>query len=74
MAFSQNISFGKKMVDTLTSPYFWGRGYTNDGMKKAADFLSNEFKSYGLEPVGKNYLQQFSYPVNTFPGKMAAVI
>ncbi len=74
MAFSQNISFGKKMVDTLTSPYFWGRGYTNDGMKKAADFLSNEFKSYGLEPVGKNYLQQFSYPVNTFPGKMEVTV
>ncbi len=70
-AASQNISFGRKMVDTLTSPYFWGRGYTNDGMKKAGEFLSNEFKNYGLEPMtGKNYLQQFSYPVNTFPGKM----
>jgi len=57
-------------VDTLTSPYFWGRGYTNDGMKKAADFLANEFKIYGLEPMAKNYLQPFSYPVNTFPGKM----
>ena len=71
VAFSQNISFGKKLVDTLTSPYFWGRGYTNDGMKKAADFLSNEFKNYGLEPINsKNYFQSFSYPVNTFPGKM----
>jgi aminopeptidase YwaD len=69
-AFAQNISFGKKIVDTLTAPYFWGRGYTNDGMQKAAEFISNEFKSYGLQPIGKNYLQQFSYPVNTFPGKM----
>jgi aminopeptidase YwaD len=67
---SQNLSFGRKMVDTLTSAYFWGRGYTNDGMKKAAGFISNEFKSYGLQPIGKKYLQQFSYPVNTFPGKM----
>jgi aminopeptidase YwaD len=67
---AQSVSFGKKIVDTLTSPYFWGRGYTNDGMKKAAEFISSEFKSYGLQPVGKNYLQQFSYPVNTFPGKM----
>ena len=69
-AFSQDIAFGRKIVDTLTSPYFWGRGYTNDGMKKAADFLANEFKTYGLEPMTKNYLQPFSYPVNTFPGKM----
>ncbi len=74
-AFSQDIAFGRKMVDTLTSPYFWGRGYTNDGMKKAADFLAGEFKTYGLEPMnGKNYLQPFSYPVNTFPGKMELTV
>ena len=36
---AQDLAFGRKMVDTLTSSYFWGRGYTNDGMKKAADFL-----------------------------------
>lgn len=67
----QDLAFGRKMVDTLTSPYFWGRGYTNDGMSKAADFLSSQFKSYGLEPLdGRSFLQHFSYPVNIFPGKM----
>ncbi len=72
---AQQQPFGKKMVDTLTSPYFWGRGYTNDGMKKAADFLAVEFKTYGLQPLGgKNYLQSFSYPVNTFPGKMEVTV
>ena len=70
-AFAQDLSFGRKMVDTLTSTYFWGRGYTNDGMKKAGDFLANEFKTYGLAPMdGKSFMQPFSYPVNTFPGKM----
>ena len=68
---AQDIAFGKKMVDTLTSPTFWGRGYTNDGMKKAADFLAAQFQSYGLKPMnGKNFFQEFSYSVNTFPGKM----
>ena len=72
---AQDLAFGRKMVDTLTSPYFWGRGYTNDGMKKAADFLAREFKAYGLEPMsGKNYFQNFSYPVNTFPGKMEVTV
>lgn len=72
---AQDIAFGKKMVDTLTSAYFWGRGYTNDGMKKAADFLSAEFKAYGLQPMeGNNFLQPFSYPVNTFPGKLFVTI
>jgi aminopeptidase YwaD len=68
---AQQLAFGKSIVDTLTNPYFWGRGYTNDGMKKAADFLSDKFKSYGLGAMdGKNYQQGFTYPVNTFPGKM----
>jgi aminopeptidase YwaD len=68
---AQDHAFGKKMLDTLTSAHFWGRGYTNDGMKKAADFLAAEFKSYGLQPLeGKSFLQPFSYPVNSFPGKM----
>jgi hypothetical protein len=74
-SFSQDIAFGKKMVDTLTSPTFWGRGYTKDGMKKAADFLSAQFQFYGLKPMsGNNFLQPFSYPANTFPGNMEVTI
>lgn len=74
-SFSQDLSFGKRMVDTLTSPYFWGRGYTNNGMQKAGDFLSAAFQSYGLVPMsGKNFLQSFSYPVNTFPDEMEVSI
>ena len=68
---AQDAVFAHKMVDTLTSPTFWGRGYTNNGMAKAADFISHQFASYGLTPVsGKSYYQPFGYPVNTFPGRM----
>ena len=68
---AQDISYNHKIVDTLTSPYFWGRGYTKDGMKKAANFLSAEFKNAGLQPLDKkDFLQKFSFPANTFPGKM----
>jgi len=74
-ASGQNQTFGRKMVDTLASPYFWGRGYTNDGMKKAAEYLASQFKSYGLQPMdGQSYLQEFIYPVNTFPGKMEVAV
>ncbi len=74
-SFSQSLSFSRKMVDTLTAPAFWGRGYTKDGMKKAADFLAAQFQSYGLAPMdGKAFLQPFSYPANTFPGKMQLTI
>jgi aminopeptidase YwaD len=68
---AQDISYNHKIVDTLTSPTFWGRGYTNDGMKKAAEYLSAEFKTLGLKPFGKkDYLQKFTYSANTFPTNM----
>ncbi|HWD86609.1 MAG TPA: M28 family peptidase [Mucilaginibacter sp.] len=71
VASAQDSVFARRVVDTLTSSYFWGRGYTNDGMGKAANFISTQFKSYGLEPLnGKDYLQPFTFNVNTFPGAM----
>ncbi len=71
LAFAQDSVFARKVVDTLTSRYFWGRGYTNDGMGKAAHFITGQFKSFGLQPMtGSNFVQEFSFPVNTFPGKM----
>lgn len=72
---AQDTVFARKMVDTLSSKYFWGRGYTNNGMHKANAFLTAQFESYGLKPMdGKDFIQKFSYPVNTFPGKMEVSI
>ncbi|MGZ3999203.1 MAG: M28 family metallopeptidase [Mucilaginibacter sp.] len=70
-ASAQDSLFARHLVDTLTSSYFWGRGYTHDGMGKTAVFISGQFKSYGLQPLnGKDFLQPFSFNVNTFPGAM----
>lgn len=72
---AQDMAYAKKIVDTLTSSYFWGRGYTNDGMKKAAEFIAAEMKAAGVAPLnGNSYFQNFSYPVNTFPGRMEVSI
>jgi len=74
-ASAQDMAFARKMVDTLTSAHFWGRGYTNDGLAKATGFLVAQFKSYGLTPMnGKAFTQDFTYPVNTFPGKVEVAI
>ena len=68
--YGQDISKARQLISTLSGEKFWGRGYTHNGMSKAAHFLESEFKSYGLAPLnGKSFLQEFSYPVNTFPGK-----
>src|SRR5476651_710361 len=72
---AQDSVFARKMVDTLTSPYFWGRGYTKDGNARAARFLTQQFKNYGLTPMdGKSFMQPFTYNINTYPGKMEAAI
>ena len=69
------LAISRSYVDTLTSPYFWGRGYTKDGMGKAAVFLQNEFRSIGLTSFEQsNYLQNFTYPVNIFPKEMEVKI
>jgi len=72
---AQDSTFARKMVDTLSSPYFWGRGYTKDGMHKATDFLAGQLKSFGVAPMdGQSYFQPFSYSINTFPGKMEVAV
>lgn len=71
IAFSQDIKLTRTILDTLTSKTMWGRGYTNNGLGKAADYISAQFKAYGLSPMdGKTFKQDFSFPVNTFPGSM----
>lgn len=67
----QDLKMARRVIDTLTSSEMWGRGYTKDGMAKAASFISSSFAAYGLVPMdGKDFKQVFSYPANTFPGEM----
>lgn len=73
--FAQDLKYARKTLNTLTSKGFWGRGYTKNGMAKAADFIQSEFKSFGLQPMnGESFKQDFLFSVNTFPGKMELTI
>ncbi len=70
-SFAQDMQYGRQIVNKLSSARFWGRGYTKEGMQKATNFLLKEFRKAGIKPIkGDSYLQSFSYPVNSFPGKM----
>lgn len=69
-SFSQK-ELAKKLIDTLGSDAFYGRGYVNNGDKIAADYIAKKFKEFGALPVnGDSYFQEYSYPVNTFPTKV----
>jgi hypothetical protein len=66
----QDLSYAKTVVKTLCSPEFHGRGYVQAGDRKAAEFIAGEFERHGLEKVSGSYFQNFTVPVNTFPGNM----
>ena len=68
--YSQDIVYSRSLIDTLTSEYFCGRGAVNDGEKKAANYISNEFKKNGLAQFNNSFFQEFNYPINTFPGEI----
>jgi hypothetical protein len=73
--FSSQTTKYSKYVDTLCSDYFGGRGYVNNGHLKAANFLSNEYKNIGLNPLNRNgYFQKFNIDINTFPEKISLKI
>ena len=58
---------GRELVDSLCSPYFFGRGYVNEGCSRAAYFLANRLSAYGLDPLFNEFFQEFPLTVNTFP-------
>jgi aminopeptidase YwaD len=64
-AFTQDMVRVKQNLFTLCSPEFSGRGYVNDGDKKAANLIQQQFRQAGLQPFSSNYYQTFSLPVNT---------
>lgn len=62
--------YARKVVDTMASAGMHGRGYVYGGDSIAAAYLSSEFKKTGLKYFKNNYYQRFSFPINTFPGKV----
>ncbi len=73
--YAQDTIYARRIIDTLTSPSFNGRGYTKHGLCKAEKFLKNEFLSIGLLPLnGNEFNQPFSFSVNTFPCKMEVTV
>lgn len=62
---AQDLNYAKTVVKTLASPEMEGRGYVNNGDKKAADFIASEFSKHQLKSFGTDYFQLLSFPMNT---------
>jgi hypothetical protein len=74
IVFSQDAGYVKYLVDTLSAPGMYGRGYVNDGDRIAASFIESEFRRLGLKSFGNEYLQPFSMPINTFPDTLEVLL
>lgn len=61
---AQQLLYAKEITKELCSEKYAGRGYIDDGVNKAADFLVDEFKKNGIKKVS---VQKYSFPVNTHP-------
>ena len=67
---AQDISYARRMIDTLSSAGFDGRGYVNQGDHKAANYIAKEFSQSGLKKFNDSYTQLYSFPMNTLPGRL----
>ena len=68
---AQDIPRARRTIEKLAASDLHGRGYVNDGDKKAAAYLRQRLKGLKLEPLAPNYTQPFTLDVNTFPGVVA---
>jgi len=62
---AQDIKYVRKQLERLCSQEFHGRAYYKRGDSIAADFLSTQFKTFGLKSFGPDYLQRYSFNVNS---------
>jgi aminopeptidase YwaD len=70
----QDTIYARKVIKKLCSKELLGRGYVSNGVNKSAAYILKEIKHIGLNKFGKSYCQNYSFPVNAFPGKMSVVL
>lgn len=66
---AQNKEYAKQVIEKLCSDDFSGRGYVNDGDKKAAKYIAETFRKNRLGSPTVDYMQYFGFQVMVFPGE-----
>ena len=66
--------FGLEVTKELCSEKYEGRGYVNDGHKKAADYIAGRFDEFQLKKFEDSYFQYFNIVVNTFPDSVSCYL
>ncbi len=72
--FAQDLNYAKGIIEELCSEKYKGRGYVDQGVSKAADFLEKEFQTLKLRKFGRSYSQAYAFPVNTHPTPVTSLL
>jgi len=69
---AQELRWLRNHIVRLGSPSMDGRGYVKNGRERAAKYIGNVYRQIGLQSFlpDSSYYQQYTFPVNTFPGEM----
>ena len=70
----QSITYAKRVIKDLCTDEMAGRGYVDDGVNKAANYLGSEFRKLGLKKFNYSFFQNFEFPINTFPYSVKATL
>lgn len=68
------VARGRRWAAALASPEMEGRGYQNDGHKRAAAYIAEQFEAMGLKPLpalarnDQPWLQHFTFSTNLVEG------
>ena len=71
---AQDIDYVRTVVRDLCSPEMAGRGYINNGDKKAAEYIREELKKAKLKSFTPQYFQPLAFQVNVFPGEVSFIV
>jgi len=79
--FAQDIDYAKKVIKDLCSEQMFGRGYVNEGDKKAAEYIRKEYQDSKLlffenatDHTKGDFFQEYGFQVNAFPYTVSAKI
>ncbi|GAA3923441.1 M28 family metallopeptidase [Hymenobacter algoricola] len=64
----QDMGKVRETITILAAPDMHGRGYVEQGSKRAATYLRRRFRALKLHSFTRQYAQDFTITVNTFPG------
>ena len=71
---AQDSTTARDHIKYLSSEELHGRGVAYNGEHKAADYIINNLKSFGVEPLSEEYIQKYKCPAFAMEGDVKCCI